>query len=185
LQGPITDPDAESSAPAALRHAGFWIRFAAAILDFVILAIPFAVFVSFLSVGMNISNDFLDLRPGMPPSEILRRFGPAFLFISFSFFAITSWLYFAFLESSSWRATVGKRLFGLYLADTRGNPITFWRACQRFFSGRLLIHVPLIGVYYFLIDCLCVALLPGKRAIHDRIAGCLVLRENLDRPLVL
>jgi uncharacterized RDD family membrane protein YckC len=172
----------EESIQPQLRHAGFWIRFAAAIVDFLILAIPFAVFVSFLSVGMKISNDFLALRPGMPPSEVLTRFGPTFLFANLCFFAITSWMYFAILESSSWRATVGKRLFGLYLAGADGNPIGFWRATRRFLGGRFLIHVPLVGIYYFLIDCLCVGIVPGKRAIHDMLSGSLVLRESLDKP---
>ncbi len=86
MQVPIATPGATSPTFPALRHAGFWIRFPAALLDFVILAIPFAVFVSFLSVGMKISNDFVDLRPGMPPSELLVRFGRTFLIVSLCFF---------------------------------------------------------------------------------------------------
>jgi hypothetical protein len=42
------------------------------------------------------------------------------------------------------------------------------------------VHVPLVGVYYFLGDCLCVGILSGKRAIHDALAGCLVLRERVE-----
>src|SRR5260370_39621321 len=98
------------------RPAVFWLRFAAAVIDLVVLAVPFAVFVSFLSVGMRISKDFLDLRPGMPPSEVLMRFGPRFLYISLGFFIVLSWAYFAGLESSSWRANLGKRGLGLLFA---------------------------------------------------------------------
>lgn len=75
------------------RPAGFWLRFTAALIDLAVLAVPFAVFVSFLSVGMRLSNDFLDLRPGMPPSEVLMRFGPRFLYISLGFFIVLSWAY--------------------------------------------------------------------------------------------
>ena len=165
---------------AKLRRAGFWTRTAAAIVDLLILAVPLSVFISFLSVGMGISNAFLDLRPGIPPGEILQVFGRRFLVLSFGFFAVMSWLYFALLESSRWRATPGKRLMGIYVAEQGGGRVDFWRASRRFLGGRLLVHVPYVGLYYFLVDCLWVGVTPGKRALHDLLAGCLVLREEME-----
>jgi uncharacterized RDD family membrane protein YckC len=161
-------------------RAGFWVRVAAALIDLTILAIPFAVFVSFLSVGMGISNAFVDLNPGMAPHELLLRFGRKFLFICLCFFVVMEWLYFAILESSRWRATPGKRLLGIYVGDANGKQVDFWRASRRFIGGRLLVHVPYVGVYYFLADCTCVGVLPSKRAFHDSLAGCLVLRERVE-----
>jgi uncharacterized RDD family membrane protein YckC len=163
--------------------AGFWVRLAAAIIDLMILAVPFAVFISFLSIGMGISPAFLDLRPGETPNEILQQFGPRFLFISWSFFAVSSWLYFALLEHSKWRATLGKRLLGLQVADEAGERVSLWRASLRFGSGRLMLHVPVIGVWYFLVDSACIGVWPGKRAIHDLVAGCVVRRETDGSPL--
>jgi uncharacterized RDD family membrane protein YckC len=163
----------------AWRSAGFWVRCGAGLVDLLILAVPLAVFVSFLSVGMRISNQFLDLYPGMEPHEVLRRFGPAFIAWSFGFFVVMSWMYFALFESSRWRATPGKRLLGIYVVDEGGRPVSFWRASRRFAGGRLLLHVPQVGIYYFLVDCGCVGLLPKKRALHDFLAGCLVLREGV------
>jgi uncharacterized RDD family membrane protein YckC len=161
------------------RRAGFWVRCAAGVIDLIILGVPLSAFVSFLSVGMGISNQFLDLHPGMEPHEVLRRFGPQFIFESLAFFVLLSWLYFAGFECSRWRATPGKRLLGIYLADDRGAPVSFWRATRRFLAGRLLVHVPYVGIYYFLADCACVGLTTSKRAIHDVLAGCLVLREKV------
>jgi uncharacterized RDD family membrane protein YckC len=165
------------SLSSTARPAGFWLRFAAAVIDLVVLAVPFAVFVSFLSVGMRMSIDFLDLRPGMPPSEVLMRFGPRFLYISVAFFVVLSWAYFAGLESSSWRATLGKRVMGLYVADTQGCRVTFVRASGRFLGGRFLAHAPPFGLYYFLFDCLCAGFTPRRQALHDTFARCLVLRQ--------
>jgi uncharacterized RDD family membrane protein YckC len=161
------------------RPAGFWLRFTAAVIDLVVLAVPLAVFVSFLSVGMRMSMDFLDMRPGIPPSEVLMRLGPRFLYISLAFFIVVSWAYFAGLESSSWRATLGKRVMGLYVADTQGRRVTFLRASGRFLGGRFLAHVPPIGLYYFLLDCLCAGFTPRRQALHDMFARCLVLRQPL------
>jgi uncharacterized RDD family membrane protein YckC len=158
--------------------AGFWVRLVAAMLDFLILAVPFAVFVSFLSVAMGIPVDFLKLNPQTPPSEILLKFGPSFLTYGLCFYVVSGWAYFALCESSKLRATPGKLLFGLYVADNRGRSVSFGLASLRFLFGRLLIHVPVVGYYYFLVDCLCVGLVPGKRAIHDRMSGCFVLKGS-------
>ena len=177
----VTSPISPSG-PLPLRHAGFWIRSIAAIIDLSILIVPFAVFVSFLAAGMGISNPVFNHRAGTPLNETLTRWGPTFLFICVCFFAAESWLYFALSESSAWRATLGKRFLGLYIGDASGKPVDFWRASLRFCSGRLLAHVPILGGYYFVIDCLCVGLIPSKRAIHDILSDCLVLRESGGRP---
>jgi uncharacterized RDD family membrane protein YckC len=164
--------------------AGFGVRLVAALLDFLILAVPFAVFVSFLSVAMGISVDFLKLNPETPPSEILLRFGPNFLTYGLCFYVVSGWAYFALCESSKLRGTPGKLLFGLYVADHKGQSVSFGLASLRFLFGRLLMHVAVAGYYYFLVDCLCVGLLPGKRAIHDRMSGCFVLKSGRKQPIV-
>lgn len=162
-------------------HAGFWIRLIAAAFDLFLLIIPFAIFISFFAAATGISNPFFNHRPGTPLNDTLAQSGPTFLLICLAFFAVESWLYFGLSESSTWHATLGKRLLGLYVADAAGNPVDFWRASVRFCTGRLLAHVPVLGGYYFVIDCLCVGLIPGKRAIHDLLSGCLVLRETRQR----
>jgi len=180
---PMTIPRANPSDAVSLSRAGFWIRLIAGIIDLFLLVVPFAVFVSFLAAGMGISNPFFNHRAGTPLNETLSQWGPTFLFLCVCFFAVESWLYFALSECSTWHATLGKRFLGLYVADTAGKPVDFWRASLRFCSGRLLVHVPLLGGYYFLIDCLCVSLTPSKRAIHDMLSGCLVLREGTQRSI--
>ncbi len=180
----MTIPQADLSGAASLRRAGFWIRLIAGIIDLSLLVVPFAVFVSFLAAGMGISNPFFNHRAGTPLNETLTQWGPTFLFLCVCFFAVESWLYFALAESFAWHATLGKRFLGLYVADAAGKPVDFWRASLRFCSGRLLMHVPLLGGYYFLVDCVCAGLTPSKRAIHDMLSGCLVLRESSHRTIV-
>ncbi len=150
----------------------------AATIDLILLVVPFAVFVSFSAAALGISNPFFNHRAGTPLNQTLAEFAPLFLTLCLCFFAAESWLYFALSESSAWHATLGKRLLGLYVADVAGKPVDFWRASLRFCGGRLLAHVPVFGGYYFVIDCLCAGLTPGKRAIHDMLSGCMVLRES-------
>ena len=176
------DISRDLAAGMPLRRAGFWIRLIAAAFDLFLLIIPFAVFISFFAAAMGISNPFFNHRPGTPLNDTLTQSGPSFLLICLAFFAVESWLYFALSERSAWHATLGKRFLGLYVADTTGAPADFWRASMRFCTGRLLAHVPVLGGYYFVIDCLCVGVIPGKRAVHDILSGCLVLREPTQRP---
>src|SRR5215470_1997115 len=172
--------EASSLETAPLNYAAFWIRAFAGLIDFIILLIPFSVVVSVTAVATNIwYSFFFALSPGQPLPEDLARKGPMLMSIGLSALILFGWLYFALLESSNWRGTLGKHMLGLYVGDERGNRIDFWRASQRFAGGRLLMHVPFVGLCYFIVDCLCIMVVPRNRAIHDVISRCLVLQESL------
>jgi uncharacterized RDD family membrane protein YckC len=175
---PSANSEAATAAVVRLSYAGFWIRLFAGLIDFTILLIPFSTIVSFAAMGMNVwYSFFFNMRPGQPLPEDLARKGPILVLIGVFVFILASWLYFAFLESSAWRGTLGKHMLGIYVGDGSGEAIGFWKATQRFLGGRFLLHVPVVGIYYFIVDCVCIAFIPRNRAIHDVLAGCLVLRE--------
>ena len=175
---PAASATQSSATPAANQYAGFWLRVPAAIIDLIILAIPLAMAVSYLSVAMGSWRAFLQLHPGQSPQEIVAAFGHTYLFAILCFFIVTGWLYFALFESSRWQGTLGKKFIGLSVADLRGNRVTFGRASGRFFGGRFMVHAPFIGSLYIAIDCICAGLTSRKQALHDMFAGCLVLRKN-------
>src|ERR1039458_326891 len=77
-------------------YGGFWIRVVAAIIDAIILRVVVAPVGLVLGGGVTI---------------ILLIFG--------------SWLYEAFMESSSYQATLGKMIFGMKVTDLNGNRISF------------------------------------------------------------
>lgn len=163
------------------NYAGFWVRVVAGLIDLILLLIPFSTIVSFAAVGMNVwYSFFFDFRPERPMLSDLAQKGPLLVTAGVTVFILSGWLYVAFLEGSSWRGTLGKHMLGLYIGDEQGERIGFWQASKRFVGGRLLLHVPVIGIYYFLVDCLCITVHPRKRANHDVLSGCLVLRESLD-----
>src|SRR5271156_4554161 len=175
---PSTSHAALPAAPATERYAGFWLRVPAAIIDLIILAIPLAMAVSYLSVAMGSWRAFLALHPGQSPDEIVAAFGGPYLFLILCFFIVIGWLFCALCESSAWQGTLGKKFIGLSVADLRGNRGTFARASGRFFGGRCLAHVPFIGSLYIAVDCICAGLTTRKQALHDMLSGCLVLRKN-------
>ncbi len=175
---PNSLPAISPAATATQQYAGFWLRVAAAIIDLIILAIPLALAVSYLSVAMGSWRAFLGLHPGQTPNDIVAHFGRTYLFVILCFFIVIGWLYFALFESSSWQGTLGKKFIGLSVADLRGNRVTFGRASGRFFGGRFLAHAPFVGSLYIAVDCICAGLTSRKQALHDMLAGCLVLRRN-------
>jgi uncharacterized RDD family membrane protein YckC len=155
----------------------FLLRCLAAVLDFLLLAIPVAVAVSFYSVFTNISLEFLRLTPGESPAEVAHSFGQPFLYALLMGYIVCNWLYFALCESSVHQATPGKRLCGLYVADQNHRRISTAQASLRFFTGRPLLHIPIVGWLYFGIDCLFAAVPPRYQALHDRAAHTQVLKR--------
>jgi len=172
--------DGGRTQPLLATRPAFFLRLFAGIVDLLILAVPLSVFISFLSVGFGISTAFLGLHPGQTPHELLLKFGDRFIFTTLLFFLLMSWVYFAGCESSKWQATPGKKFLGLVVTDENGAPVSFWRGSLRFWFGRALMHVPYVGIYYFLLDCGRVAFSRDGRAVHDLIARCVVSRAFVE-----
>jgi uncharacterized RDD family membrane protein YckC len=172
----------EKDAPAGVPvpRPAFFLRLFAGIVDLLILGVPLACFISFASVAMGISTAFLDLQPGLTPHQIILKFGGKLIWSSLAFFVLTSWVYFAACECSKWQATPGKKFLGLMVTDENGARASFYRASLRFWFGRALIHVPYVGIYYFLVDCGRVAFSRDGRAVHDLMAGCWVRRTDVE-----
>ena len=84
---------------------------------------------------------------------------------------VVTWLYFAYLESSDRQATLGKMALGLFVTDLQGQRITFARATGRFFAKFIT------GLIPFFIGYIMAAFTEKRQALHDIIAGCLVLKK--------
>jgi uncharacterized RDD family membrane protein YckC len=81
---------------------------------------------------------------------------------------IIAWLYYALLESSSKQATVGKMALALVVTDLQGRRISFGRATGRHFSKIISGAILMIGF-------IMAGVTARKQALHDMIAGTLVL----------
>jgi len=167
---------ASADARRPLYYAGFWLRVVAAVLDLIVLGIPVACIFLVLAVALGAGAAIHKINPDDPPfTRIAALIGFILLFVIV--FAVGEWLYFALLEASSWQGTVGKKILGLYVTDLEGKRISFGRASGRFCAGRLLARLPGPGGLYFLVSCICVGFTEKKQALHDMIAGCLVMKK--------
>lgn len=93
-------------------------------------------------------------------------------FIGVIFCMLTiKWLYFTILESSSIKATLGKRLMGIVVTDLQGNRISFKRANKRYFAKN-------ISLITLLISFFAIALTKKKQGWHDKTAKTIVIKRK-------
>ena len=83
---------------------------------------------------------------------------------------LVGWLYAAGMESTSAQGTLGKMALGLKVTDLEGNKVGFGRATGRHFC-KLLSSLTLLAGF------LMAAFTEKKQALHDILAGCLVVNK--------
>jgi uncharacterized RDD family membrane protein YckC len=151
-----------------VTYAGFWWRFLAAIIDGIVVSIAQKIIIlPFLGIiGISI---FSMNQSGMTDEEsvflMLAAMGPM---VSISI--VISWLYYALMESSKLRGTLGKMALNIRVTDTNGNRISFARATGRHFGKILSGMILMIGY-------IMAGFTAKKQALHDMIADCLVIKE--------
>jgi len=110
----------------------------------------------------------MEEEPSTGVGLILMAVGAYFFAILLS--VIMSWLYFALMESSSRGATLGKMALGIRVTDLSGNRISFGKATGRYFGKIVSSMILMIGY-------LMAAFTERKQALHDMMAGCLVVND--------
>lgn len=150
-------------------YAGFWMRFLAYLIDsFLLGAVAMIIVIPFFGVTM-----FMGSSAGMDPDNMDSVAG-AGLILAYVFvillILVLAWLYFALMESSAKEATLGKLALGLRVTDLSGNKISFARASGRYFG-----KIPSGMILY--IGYIMAAFTQQKQALHDILAGCLVVKK--------
>jgi uncharacterized RDD family membrane protein YckC len=143
------------------RFAGLLSRFAAALIDLLLLAVATAVIV----VPLGLLAAIFALTPGTLPWVTAWLFGPAVL-VLFGLWII----YFTYFESTSGQ-TLGKRALGLRVIDlSTGRPPNVTKALAR----TLLRLVDWLPALYFL-GFVVAALTPRRQRLGDLIADTVVV----------
>lgn len=147
------------SAGTGLVHAGFWLRWVAWLIDWlVLLAIRFAVLsvVGLLAMGIEAAN---------LETEAVATVGGL---IALGLLYLCAWPYYALMEAFAGGATLGKKALGLQVIDIDGETPTFAQTSVRFFLR--IVSAALLGIGFLMIA------FTGKRqALHDIAANCLVV----------
>ena len=138
-------------------YAGFWIRFLAYFIDTLLMTL--------VLLPLGVIAGVLIVATGADQNGSMLAFEGMFRIVSF----FIGWLYFGFLESSPWQATLGKKMLGLRVTDLNGGRISFGKATGRYF-GKIL-----SGLILF-IGFVMVAFTEKTQALHDQMAGTLVVK---------
>lgn len=153
-----------TAARIQVKYAGFWLRFVAYIIDSFALGIVLGLAVILPLMG----SAFKNISPDNPWA-FYTAVGPQ-IRAAQGLLIMGTWLYYALFESSAWRATLGKKALGLEVTDLAGGRISFARASGRFFAKYVSFFTLLIGF-------IMAGFTARKQALHDMIAGCLVIRK--------
>jgi len=141
--------DAPPGVQKQLKYAGFWIRFAALIIDTLILSVAYGVVVFLFMDGFN------NPEPPVLPIILLTVVGIG---------------YFTGMESSSRQGTIGKRAVGIKVGKANGKQISFPNALGRYFAKIISGAILYIGYMMAGWDA-------KKQALHDKIANTYVFYE--------
>jgi len=146
-EAPAAPAPAEST--VALQPAGFWLRFVALTVDSALMMILGG---AMLMAGASIG-------------------GEEMVGIAYLAWILVSFLYWPVMESTSRRATLGKMLVGVVVADVDGGKLSFVRSLLRNLA-KIISAIPLY------IGFLLAAFTARKQALHDLITKAVVLRKG-------
>jgi uncharacterized RDD family membrane protein YckC len=154
--------ESKARPPRPVLYASFWRRLGGFVIDDVVVLL--AALVVQAVVGFLIA---LAAGPAADPfkSQDARDVLGTLLWL------VISPAYCASMECSRAQGTLGKMAFGIIVTDRAGRRITFWRSLVRF-AGKLLSNGT-FGLGYLL-----ATLTPKKQALHDLVAGTLVVRAD-------
>jgi uncharacterized RDD family membrane protein YckC len=155
------------------NYAGFWLRFVAVIIDGLLLgAIQFIAIMPVLGLmGIGLATDIQNLESA-DETTIAPMIGQmmAMAGVTQIVFLTIQTLYYTFMESSKYQASVGKIVLGLKVTDMNGGQLDFTKALVRNLCKILSSMILLIGY-------LMAAFTEKKQALHDMIASTLVVKK--------
>jgi pSer/pThr/pTyr-binding forkhead associated (FHA) protein/uncharacterized RDD family membrane protein YckC len=138
-----------------IAYAGFFTRFAAMVIDGIIFSIPFVLVIVPLAILAG-NRQSVALAVVTSLLSLLM--------------SVCMCVLLAKMESGPHMATFGKRIMGIQVVDLNGQRISFMRAL-----GRLFAKIPSSFLY---IGFIMAAFTEKKQALHDILAGCLVIQKR-------
>jgi uncharacterized RDD family membrane protein YckC len=164
----------EQIAGTKMQYAGFGKRMAAMLIDRVIISVASTYAYWEINREVNRMMDrnsslFNLLKRLTPGSKDLERYQVDNIsyYILSVIFTLVLWCYYAGMESSPWRGTIGKKLVGLEVSDMDGSRISFTKATGRYFGK--IISIVVLGFGY-----LAMLFNEKKQTWHDSMSGCVV-----------
>ena len=144
-------------------YAGFWKRFFAFIIDWIILSV--AMLLIYIAAGIfTFSLADWQSNRGINSLNVLTAF---FYLVSF----VSPIFYWTLFEASSYQATPGKMALGIKVCDENGKPLKFAQSLGRNL-GKIISNLTLYIGYVM------AGFTVKRQALHDKMSGCLVIDKT-------
>jgi uncharacterized RDD family membrane protein YckC len=157
------------------NYAGFWLRFVAWIIDYIVIYVAQAfIVVPVLGlIGINfaskVATDGAEMSEGdifaMVSTIVAAAMAVALVVV------VLQVLYYSFMESSKYQGTLGKMALGLIVTDANGAKLDFTKALIRNLCK-------IISSLILCIGYIMAGFTDKKQGLHDMIAGTLVVKKN-------
>jgi uncharacterized RDD family membrane protein YckC len=143
-------------------YAGFWQRFVAYFIDGIVVGI--------VGFAINLATQGV-IQFGLANGRNDPSLAFLILGINWTESLALQVAYFATMESSASQATLGKMAMGIKVTNLYGQRITFWNAVGRYL-GKIISSL-ICNIGYIM-----AAFTERKQALHDQIAGTLVVKTR-------
>lgn len=154
-------------------YAGFWLRFVAYIIDYIIIyVVQSFIFIPVLGLlGITFAANVGNVE-NMSDAEALGMFGSMMAVAGATALLTTviAILYWSLMESSKFQATVGKLALGLKVTDMEGKNLDLTKSLIR--NVCKIISGMIIFIGYIM-----AGFTEKKQGLHDIIAGTLVVKK--------
>ncbi len=159
---------AATATAQSVIYAGFWRRFGAAIVDLILLGIGGYLLLYLIDAAGVPMFESAEYGTEVGDLSASAEFSMELTALGLVVQEVWQWLYLALFESSKLQATPGKLALGLRVTDLRGNRIGFWRSTARNLAK-------IISAVILFVGFMMAGWTQRKQALHDMIAGCLVV----------
>ncbi|REE01606.1 RDD family protein [Marinoscillum furvescens] len=154
------------------QYAGFWLRFVAYLIDGIVVGIVQSFIITPFLALFGLSLTAMESMDYMSEEESIAAiigmasgFGGIIL-VS----AIVGIAYYTLMEASKYQATLGKMALGLKVTDEAGQPLDLGKSLLRNLGK-------IVSQLIFMIGYIMAGLTAKKQALHDMMAGALVIKK--------
>lgn len=152
--------------------AGFWIRFAAYIIDAIAISIIAAIiwFISFSIITSEAGINFF-ITSAETDDGLAFGFVMWLLFLFVFPFILVPLSYFIYYPASKYKGTFGKQMLGLIIVDNDGNQISLGRSFLRFIGYIIASIILYLGL-------IMIGFTEKKQGLHDMISTTYVVYKS-------
>ncbi|WP_164462073.1 RDD family protein [Bacillus sp. FJAT-42376] len=147
-----------------VKHAGFWLRFAAYVIDGFIVSIFMYLFI-FLIAGAAMGSSILSGNPD--------DINIVVVIAGYAFFLLVVLAYYIAMPVTKWQGTIGKKLVGIKIVDRYGQKLTIGKSVLRYLS--MIVTGFTFGVGYII-----TAFTERKQALHDLMVKTYVIQSRIE-----